>query len=299
MLEVFLEIVLPVFLVALAGGAVARWRAIPVAPLSGVVFYLFSPALVFYSMATTDLPAGDSLRIVGVLLASFAAMYVASTAWSFGRKHDAQMKAAFALGATTPNAGNMGLPVAQLAFGDAGLQIAVVNFVAGATLTNTAGIAVASMAGGSHLDAMRAPFRYPSLYAALAGVLVKVAGIDLPVTLEAPLKSMAGAAVPSMLVVLGLQLQNAGGREHLLDTVAVNAGRLLIAPGAAWLAATALGLDGVSRGTLVVLAAMPTAVIATILATEFKALPSFVTRIVVTSTLASMLTLTVLISLVR
>jgi predicted permease len=193
----------------------------------------------------------------------------------------------------------MGLPVSQLAFGEAGLEIAVMNFVAGSVMANSAGIAVASMAGGSAREAIWAPLKYPSLYAAAWGVAVNVLGVELPITIDAPAKSLAGAAVPAMLVVLGLQLQNAGGREHMVDTVAVNLGRLLIAPGVAWVVASALGLGGVERGTLVVLAAMPTAVIATILATEFRAEPAFVTRVVVTSTLACMLTLTLLITLVR
>jgi hypothetical protein len=102
-----------------------------------------------------------------------------------------------------------------------------------------------------------------------------------------------------MLVVLGLQLKQAVGLDHVRDAIAVNAMRLLAGPAVSWAIATAVGLDGVTRGTLVVLAAMPTAVIATIIATEFKAEPGFVTRAVVTSTLTSMLTLTVLISLVR
>ena len=83
------------------------------------------------------------------------------------------------------------------------------------------------------------------------------------------------------------------------EVLVVNAGRLLIGPAVAYAAALALGLDGITRDTLVVLAAMPTAVIATILATEFGAVLTFVTRAVVTSTFASMLTLTVLIALVR
>jgi predicted permease len=172
------------------------------------------------------------------------------------------------------------------------------NFVASATLTNTAGIAVASMAGGLNREALLAPFRYPSLYAAVLGIAVNVAAWDLPVTVEAPVQSLAVAAVPTMLVVLGLQLQDMGGAEDLVDTAAVNFMRLLIAPGVAWLTASALGLAGVERGTLVVLAAMPVAVISTILATEFRAEPAFVTRVVVTSTLLSMLSLTVLIALV-
>ena len=299
MLRVFLEVVLPVALVALIGGAVGRWRGVSVAPVSALVFYLFSPALVFYSMATTRVSASVSLRILGVMIGTYLAMWIVSTAWSVARGHDASFRAAFALGATTPNVGNMGLPVAQLAFGDAGLQVAVVNFVAGATLTNTAGIVVASMAGGSRGEALRAPLRAPYIYAAIAGLVVNVLGVPLPPTIEEPAKTLSVAAVPCMLVVLGLQLQAAGGRDHIGETVVVNLMRLLIAPLAAWGVATALGLEGVTRSTLVVLAAMPTAVIATILATEYGARPSFVTRVVVTSTLASMATLTVLITVVR
>jgi len=298
-LGVFLEVVLPVALVAIAGGLVGRWRKVTLAPISSLVFYLFSPCLVFNSMATTEVSARTSFRILAVMFAAFVAMYVAATIWSTVVRHERPMRAAFALAATTPNVGNMGLPVALLAFGDEGFDIAVLNFVIGATLVNTFGIAIASMAGGSPRAALAAPFRYPALYAAGLGLAVNAAGIDLPLTIEAPVESLAGAAVPVMLVVLGLQLQHAAGMDRMLDTLAVNAGRLLIAPVVAWFVATSVGLDGTPRATLTVLSAMPTAVIATILATEFNAVPSFVTRVVVTSTLLSMLTLTALITVVK
>lgn len=299
MLDVFLDVVLPVALVAIVGGLVGRWQNVPVAPISVLVFYLFSPALVFHSLATTEVSGGASLRIIGVLLATYAATYPVATAWSMLARHDQSMRAAFALSVITPNLGNMGLPVAFLAFGQPGLDIAVMNFVAGAVLTYTVGIFVASMASGTRVDAFRAPFRYPVLYAAAAGVAVNALGIELPTTIDAPAASLANAAVPAMLVVLGLQLRQAAGLDHLVDTAMVNVTRFLVAPATAWFAGTALGLRGDTRGTLVVLAAMPTAVVATILATEFRAAPAFVTRAVVTTTFASMLTLTVLISLVR
>lgn len=298
-LKVFLEVVLPVALVAIAGGLVGRWRNLSVAPVSGLVFYLFSPALVFHSMQTTQVSADLSVKIIAVMLVTFAATYACSLLWSGVVRHEPPMRAAFALGATTPNVGNMGLPVALLAFGQVGLDIAVMNFVVGAVLSNSLGIAIASMAGGSARAALTAPLRAPMLWAAVAGLTVNILGLDVPVTLDVPISSMAAAAVPVMLAVLGLQLQHAVGRDHLLDTVVVNAGRLLIAPVVAWFACTALGLDGVARATLTVLSAMPTAVIATIIATEFRAVPAFVTRVVVTSTLLSMLTLTALIAMVR
>ena len=300
MLRVFFEVVLPVALVAILGGIVGRWRGVPVVPVSALAFYLFSPALVFHSLATTTVSADVSVKVVLVMLASFVAMYAAATLWSFLAHHEPPMRAALALGATSPNVGNMGLPVALLAFGQPGLQIAVMNFVAGALLVNSAGLLIASTAGGVNWGQLwRVPFRYPALYAALAGVTVNVWDVQLPAAIDTPLTSLSGAAVPVMLVVLGLQLRDAGGREHIVDTIAVNVARLTIAPIVAWFAASALGLDGVIRGTLVVLAAMPTAVIATIMATEFRAVPSFVTRVVVTTTLVSMVTLSVLISIVR
>ncbi len=297
--SVFLEVVLPVALVAVLGGLVGRWRRIPLAPVSALTFYLFGPALVFHTLATTTLSAATSFRIVSVMLATFVAMYLAAAAWSRVVGHDPSWRAGFALVATSPNVGNMGLPVASLAFGAVGFEVAVMTFVVGAVLANSGGIAIASLAGGSRHAALGAPFRFPALYATVAGVLVNVLGIRLPVAIDAPIASLAAASVPVMLVVLGLQVQLATGREHLLDLFVANAGRLLIAPSVAWGVATAVGLGGVERATLTVIAAMPTAVIATIIATEFRAQPAFVTRAVVSSTLVSMVTLTVLITLVR
>ena len=60
-----------------------------------------------------------------------------------------------------------------------------------------------------------------------------------------------------------------------------------------------LGLDGVVQQTVIVVAAMPTAVFTTILATEFDAEPRFVSSAVVMSTFASIGTLTVLITLLQ
>jgi hypothetical protein len=299
MLDVFLDVVLPVALAAVFGGVLGRWRGIPVDATAALTFYIFAPALVFHSMANTSLSAHDTIDVVAVLLASFVAMYAASLLWSLLRGHDAPMRAAVAVGATTPNVGNMGLPVSQLAFGELGLQVAVMNFVAGAVLVNTAGIAIAATAGGSRRDALLAPLKYPALYAALLGVLVNVADINLPKAIDEPAATLGAAAIPTMLVVLGLQLSNLSLGEDVVDTLAVNVARLLISPAAAWLCVEALGIEGVTRGTLIVLAAMPTAVSAIVLATTFKARPVFVTQVVVSSTLLSMATLSVLITLVR
>jgi predicted permease len=300
MLEVFFEVILPVVLVAAAAATLDRFRRIPAEPIATVVFFLFTPSLVFNSLSRTDLPADLSFRIVAVALVVFGVGYAVASVWSTFARHEAPLRAAFALSVTSQNAGNMGLPVTLLAFGEAGLEMAVLHFVTVATLGATASVVVASMAGGSARQALRAPFGYPALYAAVAGLAVNRWDVDLPTTIEAPIESLAGAAVPAMLVVLGLQLgRGLGVRGEIIDTTMANALRLLLGPAIALAATFALDLDGTAQRVVIVLAGMPTAVFATILATEFRARPQFVTRAVVTSTLASVLTLTVLITLVR
>ena len=299
MLSVFFDVVLPVVLVAALGAAIGRWRGVPPQPLSTIVFFLFTPALVFDSLASSELAAGLALRVVAAALIVFAGGYAAASAWSTLVRHEPLQRAAFALAVTSQNTGNMGLAVILLAFGDAGLEIAVLQFVVTATLASTVGIVIATLPSGSSRRALITPFAYPALYAAVLGLAVNGADIDLPITIEAPIETLAGAAVPAMLVVLGLQLgRGVGELGELLDGVAANVLRLLLGPVVALGAALALDLDGVTRDAVIVLGGMPTAVIATIVATEFDVRPQFVTRAVVTSTLASVLTLTVLISIV-
>lgn len=300
MVEVFLNVILPVVLVAALAGALDRYRPVPVEPIASLVFFLFTPALVFHSLSNTELPAALSVRIVGVAVIAFLAGYALSLVWSMARRHEPSLRAGLALSVTSINAGNMGLPVTLLAFGDAGLEVAVVHFITVATLAASASVAVASMAGGSARDALIAPLRFPVLYAAAAGLAVSGFSVELPVTIAAPAESLAGAAVPVMLVVLGLQLgRGLGGRGDLVDTGAATVLRLAVGPVVALGATYLLGIDGMTQRVLIVLGGMPTAVFATILATEFSARPQFVTRSVVTSTLLSVLTLTVLITLVR
>jgi hypothetical protein len=70
---VFAEVMLPVLLVAAVGGLAARRLAIPVKSLADLVFFVFSPALVFVSIAEIELAGGEIARIVAVVVTVFAA----------------------------------------------------------------------------------------------------------------------------------------------------------------------------------------------------------------------------------
>ncbi len=301
MLGVFTEIVLPVLVIIGLGVLVGRWRGLSPQPLATLVLYLLAPALVFDALSRTELAPDVGVRVIAVMVVTLAVLGILAVGWSTLRGHGPGMRAGFALVAVSPNFGNMGLAIATLAFGEFGLQVAVLTYVLGALFSYSVGVAIGSTAtaGTRWTRTLTAPLRYPVLYAAAAGLIVNALGVDLPAAIAEPARILAGATIPVMLVVLGLQIRDNVGLGDLTDLTAVTAGRLVIAPAITWVAATFIGLDGISRATLVTVAAMPAAVVTTIIATEFGANPSFVTRAVVLSTLVSLITLTILIDLVR
>lgn len=297
MLRVFADVMLPVLLVAAVGGVAGRRLGVPVKTLSDIVFYLFSPALVFVSIAEVELAGGAVVRIVAVVVAVFAANLAIALAWSRARRDDGPTAATGALAASLPNQGNLGLPIAALALGDAGLGVAVVAFTAGATLQSSAGVAVGSFGRVPLREALLSPLRYPALYAAAAGVAVNAAEVHLPASISASTASLADAAIPCMLMVLGLQFHwpRAG---DVVEALASSANRLLVGPLVAWAVASGLGLDATVRAAVLISCSMPTAVMVTILAAQLGGRAELAVRAVVVSTLLSIVTLTALVALV-
>lgn len=300
MLDVFFKVVLPVLLVAALGGYASRRLGFELDTLSKAVFYLFSPCLVFISLAEIEVSGGDVARLVAVAVGVFVANAIVAFGWSAARGSDRSTRAAAVLNSCVVNQGNMGLPMAALAFSDDGLRIAVVVFVAGVLLWSSAGIALASLARGMHSPrrAMVAPLRYPSIYAAVAGAIVNVTDADLPAAITESTRTLGDASVPTMLVVLGMQFRRPR-LDDLAEPMAATVNRLVLGPLVAWLIAAAIGLGGVTARTSIMLAGMPTAVMSTILAIELDAKPDLVVRTVILSTLLSIASMTVLISILR
>lgn len=283
------------------GGFIGRRAGVPVQPLSGLTFRLFSPALIFHSLLTISLSRDVALRLVGVIAGVFSLVAIASFLISKAFGHDRSTLAAVALCSAVANSGNMGLPIAKLAFGDEGLKIAVIMFVANSLLTYSAGVTIASLGTtGTVKQAFVAPFKVPAIWAAAIALTINYKGWHLPAAAEAVASTLAGASIPVMLVVLGLQvLERVPHTDGVRDVVVAVSLRLVGAPLAAWGATAALGLSGITQRTLILTAGMPTAVMASVLAMQYQAKPAFVSRVVITSTLVSIATLTVLVTILK
>ena len=299
MLEIFIEVVSPVFLMAGIGALIRRLRNVPSDSISQITLYIFAPALVFNSLAGTEIPLEEMGKIALFTVCLAAALYLLSIAvarlLSLGREDTS----AFLLTTLFMNAGNYGLPVALLAFGEVGVQFAVVFFVCQATLGGTLAVYLASRSRLGIGDALKSVLRMPLVYATVFGLAVNLLELQLPTTIAEPARILGNAAVPSMLMVLGIQLATRFSLEDLRSLTAAVFLRLVVSAGAGYLITLALGIDGLLQQVLVVVSAMPTAVFTTILANQFQAKPAFVTNGVVLGTLLSLVTLTAIISVVE
>lgn len=296
-LDVLLNVIFPVLLVAGLGGFVATKVGLPVKPLSQLSFYFLGPALVFDGLSTIEVTGSDAAKIVAAVVCSYVATMILGYGGAALLGLDRGMRSAVGLTSATSNGGNMGLPIVLLAFGDDGLAIAVIAFVSLSILSNVLGIFVASLAGGSARSALTAPLKVPSFWAAVAGLAVNALDIDVPTTIAASAATIAQGAIPVMLTVLGLHLSKRpsfGPAGPMALTLSI---RLIAGPFVAWGIVSMLGIEGLAHDTLIVLGGMPTAVVTTIIATQYDTRPDFVTKAVIASTLASIATSTVLVSL--
>jgi len=299
MLGVFVSVVLPVFLMAGVGAILARLKQISPTPISAVTLYIFSPALILHSLSNTTLATEDLGRITLFSFILAAVLYVIGLLGAKVSGIGRSGRSAFLLGTLFMNAGNYGLPVALFAFGQAGLDIAIVFLVGQATLSGTLAIYVASASNLTPAAAIRVVARMPMLYATVLGIALNLSGLEIPEFLARPTELLGDAAVPSMLMVLGIELSNRFALEAPKALILVAIIRLIFSAVLAYLISIPLGITGLTQDVLIVLSAMPTAVFTIILASEFDARPTFVTSVVVVTTILSLATVAPLITLVQ
>jgi predicted permease len=292
LLKLFADNLLPILLVAGAGYLAGKWLNVEARSVSRVVFYLFSPCLLFELLVTSQINFSDMLRMTGFALASILTVGVIT--WTLGRLIglERKMLAAVLLCTLTINAGNYGLSLNLFAFGEEGLAYASLFFVVSAIITYTLGVTVASMGKASLADSLKGLLKIPVTYMVPLALIFVYFDWKLPLPLDRAVSLLSDASIPAMLIVLGLQLQN-NQRSYNLHALFLAGGmRLLGGLGVGLFLAAAFGLGGVAYNAGVLESSMPTAVMATILATEYEAEPAFVTTAVFASTLLSPLTLT-------
>lgn len=296
LLSIFANDVLPIFIVAAVGFAVARVLKADVRTLSRITFNALSPCLVFHLLVTSSLSASDFIRMMALAVLVIVGIGLVARLVTLPLRLDRALTSAFLIVVMFSNSGNYGLPVVLFAFGRDALAHATVYFVANAVATYTLGVFLASAGRRSIGQAARGVLRVPAVWGVVAAGTVVGLGIPMPPAIMRPVELLSGAALPTMILVLGMQLERSAWPDRPALVALAGALSLVVTPLLAVGAAQLLGLTGVARQAAIVQSGMPSAVLTTILAIEFDVEPSFVTACVMLSTLASPITVTLLIA---
>ena len=297
LLAILVQDILPLFIVIGLGYAFARRTQPELRTASRLTFYILSPCLVFVSLMESNVNGGEIVQIAAFVVTITIVMgvlaLVAARLLHFGPRQTS----GFLLAVMFVNAGNYGLGVTRLAFGAEAEARAVIYFVMSSILVYTVGVLIATGFAGGWRGALKQLVSLPHVYALIAVFIIRAANWQVPEPIMTGLRFPAQAAIPLMLLLLGMQLANASIGEYWKAATIGTVLRLVVAPIVAFILAIPFALSGPARQAGILEASMPAAVINTIIANEYEAEPRLVTSTVVLSTLVSPITLSIIIAL--
>lgn len=299
LLAIFLNVLVPVFLLVLLGYLVSPRIQLEARTLSRFAYYILTPAFVFYVLSQTRIELGLAGRMIGFI----TLVYLGSILVAFGiarlMRRSAAMTSAYVMIAAFGNVGNFGLPIIQFAEGPASLGAATVYFLANLVLAFIVCVVAANASRGFNLQMIGQVFRTPALIALVPAILVNASNIQLPLVVTRPLELLSGALIPTMLIVLGTQIAAAGLPKISLDLLVSSGIRLISGPLIAFACVGWFALPQLEANVGILQASMPTAVLVSIIALENDLLPDFVTTTVLFSNLASVLSLALVLLLLQ
>jgi predicted permease len=280
--EQLIGVVFPIFALVGVGFLYARRVAPDMAVPNKANLEIFTPALIFSVLSSREfeLAAYGDLALAGALVVLGSGLL----AWPVARIAGWRVKA-FVPPMMFTNSGNMGLPLAVLAFGEQALPAAMVLFLVENTLHFTVGNAM--LEGRVHPLVL---LRLPMLQATLAGLVVALFHLTVWKPLAVALDMLGQVAIPLMLFALGVRMTAIDLKDWRIGTVGA-----LVCPATgvllALLCAELLDIAGQQFAQLVVFGALPPAVLNYMLAERFQESPAAVASIVLVGNLSSLVTI--------
>lgn len=279
-----LSIVLPIFLIALLGYIYGRYKRPDMSVVNRINMDVFVPALVFYALSRKEFEFADySMTAVGALivvlgsgLLAYPVTRLAGLNWR-----------TFVPPMMFTNAGNLGLPLMVLAFGDGALSIAVIFLVVENILHFTLGRYMLD-----HRVQAWHVLQSPVVLASLFGLAFSLLELNLPQALSLPIEMVGNISIPLLLFSLGVRLVDIDWGEWnvgLLSAFVCPASGVAVA----LLAALLLELPDLQFRQLILFGALPPAVLNFLFAEQYRQEPEKVASMVMIGNLAAVVTIPV------
>ena len=289
--ERILGIILPVFIIIALGYGYACLRGDAVrsdmTAVNRVSMDVLCPLLVFTALAAKDFDlAHNSMLILAGALISLGSGLLA---WPIARWLGYDVRS-FVPPMMYNNCGNMGLPLAILAFGTSSLGSAVALFMACNLVYFSVGIKIIE-SGRAKNGVRSSPWKFlanPMMIAMIVGMAFAIVQVSLPAPLFIALKMLGDACIPLMLFALGVRMIDVSLKSWSIGLVGA-----IVCPGAGLAVALLLDqlitLTAEQRGQMFLFASLPPAVFCFMVAEQYKQEPDKVASIVLLGNLAALL----------
>ena len=283
------SIVFPVFAIVAVGYLYSRWRQPDMTAANQINMMVLLPALVFHVLSGKNFHLGEygwlALGAAAVVLGSgLLALLVAKLARLSFKTFVPPMM--------FTNSGNIGLPLAVLAFGEQALPVAVVLFLVENGLHFTLGTYLMD-----HRAPLRTVFAQPIVFATLAGIVFSLLNWTTPAPLSEAIGMLGQASIPLLLFALGARLTRIDFREWRIGVlgavVCPLTGVLMVL-----LVRPFLDLTALQASLLLIFGALPPAVLNYLIAEQYRQEPGKVASIVLLGNLAGLISLPIALAFV-
>ena len=289
-----LMIVLPAFMIFFAGFIGQKLIGFNIRSISSMALYIMSPFLAFRTFYTNELTAEYFYIILFCLILCFVLMIIV---WitAICTKATKQQMSAMMLGGAFMNSGNYGAPIVLFALGSIGFDYAVIMMVFQSFLMNTIGLFFASLGGkeGASLkDSLQRVIRMPVIHGALLGIVLQLLSVNIPITFMEAVSLIADASIPTVMLVLGMQLAVITRKKVAYRYVSsVTIIRMIVSPILAIIIVSFLPISSLLKNVLIIQAAMPAAANTTMFAIQFGTEPDLVSFTTLVTTILSIVTI--------
>ena len=296
-LYIISNIIFPIFFLITVGFIAQKKFDLDIRTFAKLNMYVFLPAIIFSKIYRTELTLGLFGTIFIYLILIFFGTLILGTVIARIANYPRGIRNAFINSLLFFNAGNYGLPVAEIAFHSnplattAQIFIMVIQHI----LLNTFGVFQASRGNTESKQALQNVFLMPALHMLVLVIIIKSFGIVVPEFLMTPLENLGKGFIPIALITLGVQLAQVKISVNIKDILISSTARLIIGPLMGLGLVMLMGVDGILAKVLILGVATPTAVNVAIIAREFDGEPEYASQIVFITTVLSAITISLLI----
>lgn len=267
------ETIIPIIVMIIIGYALKRidvLKAEHAMALNKIVINIAIPSLIFLAIYNIDLsilpviaPIPFVCILVGILSGLIA--YIFATI----KKYPEKTRWSILLTSAMFNSGFMGYPIVLGVFGADGLVRAVFYDLGSMILFIAFGVLLLLIYGGKYTEILKRALIFPPLWAVALALFLNFINFDIGFIASNTLKYLSGAAIPLIMISLGLSLEFKGIKENIQAVFSVSIIKLFIAPAIAFLIVLALGISGLEKQVTIIEAAMPSAMLSLVLAITY------------------------------